>query len=503
MALVCGRFSFAILPRVRNKCVKRLHSQHLKSTSCFGSERLRNHQCQRPLVSTGRFQRSHALPSTTELETSLYVSHENLKRRSHVAPKPNANGDCVSVMVNSELARCVIRWPDGHHSSFLNAWLRDHCRCSSCLNPSTHQRSFDSLKLPMSVLDVQCTHVALDAEHLRLTIQLGPDHANTHICTFPLDWLKAHCPDARDESLAHQQHHHRHLWDNSVISTRHAEELLNFPFTLAYSDVTPNNPELIRDHLRRYGIAFVTGVPVLDDFSGWTSVTEDLVRKYVGFPRETIWGIHWDTAGEVSSIETDKPPDTAYTSEPLNPHVDCCYLRDPPQLQVFLSVTRAPTVDGGRSTFLDGFKAAELLFTRSKEAFQFFCNTPLPYHCEHDGVSVTAMAPVFELDRRSPISPELIKTLDTCPPIARFRYNNDDRSPLLHLSSHQIDLFYTHLPLLLEVLRDPQLMIEVQLDVGDMVIVDNHRVLHGRTAFSGAGRNLFGCYAEMDEVCRQ
>ena len=64
--------------------------------------------------------------------------------------------------------------------------------------------------------------------------------------------------------------------------------------------------------------------------------------------------------------------------------------------------------------------------------------------------------------------------------------------------------FYRHLPLLLDVLRRPELTFKTPLDVGDMVIVNHHRVMHGREEFlsyPGQPRNLVGCYAEMDEAC--
>ena len=36
------------------------------------------------------------------------------------------------------------------------------------------------------------------------------------------------------------------------------------------------------------------------------------------------------------------------------------------------------------------------------------------------------------------------------------------------------------------------------LEVGEMVVIDNHRVCHGRTAFTGF-RNLVGCYVGRDD----
>jgi gamma-butyrobetaine dioxygenase len=43
--------------------------------------------------------------------------------------------------------------------------------------------------------------------------------------------------------------------------------------------------------------------------------------------------------------------------------------------------------------------------------------------------------------------------------------------------------------------------LRLQLGAGDLYMVDNRRVLHGRTGFTGAGsRHLQSCYIERDEV---
>ena len=83
--------------------------------------------------------------------------------------------------------------------------------------------------------------------------------------------------------------------------------------------------------------------------------------------------------------------------------------------------------------------------------------------------------------------------------IQRFRYNNDDRAPLINLPSEDIPLFYRHLRTLMQITREPKLSAFVRLREGDGVIVDNHRVMHGRQSFRGS-RNLLGWYMDRDEL---
>ncbi|MDE0811964.1 MAG: TauD/TfdA family dioxygenase, partial [Alphaproteobacteria bacterium] len=49
------------------------------------------------------------------------------------------------------------------------------------------------------------------------------------------------------------------------------------------------------------------------------------------------------------------------------------------------------------------------------------------------------------------------------------------------------------------ILFDPDCALTFKLGPGELFAVDNQRVLHGRTAFSAAGkRRLQGCYVDME-----
>ena len=50
-----------------------------------------------------------------------------------------------------------------------------------------------------------------------------------------------------------------------------------------------------------------------------------------------------------------------------------------------------------------------------------------------------------------------------------------------------------------EIINDEAMEVKFRLDPGECFIVDNTRVLHARTAYSGAGtRWLQGCYVDKD-----
>ena len=173
-------------------------------------------------------------------------------------------------------------------------------------------------------------------------------------------------------------------------------------------------------------------------------------------------------------------------------------------MQVFLCAEESDDLKGGASTFQDGFRIADEIFKQSPDAFWFFAQTKLGFQCKHEGVDTLSYGSIFELDAafeaRFLSDTENMKTQSVRPPLRRFRYNNDDLAVLSHLPAESVDEFYHHLPLLLEMLQRDDLILQKRLRKGQWVIVNNHRVLHGRTAFSGSRRCLVGCYAEMAEA---
>jgi gamma-butyrobetaine dioxygenase len=59
--------------------------------------------------------------------------------------------------------------------------------------------------------------------------------------------------------------------------------------------------------------------------------------------------------------------------------------------------------------------------------------------------------------------------------------------------------FYVAYRRLGEIIDDPGMEIRFKLEPGECFIVDNTRVLHSRTAYSGKGKRwLQGCYPDKD-----
>ena len=137
----------------------------------------------------------------------------------------------------------------------------------------------------------------------------------------------------------------------------------------------------------------------------------------------------------------------------------------------------------GSTRLADGLKIAEVLRDEYPATFAFFCRVALPYtHVEGD-VHMAHLAPIFALDPRTA-------------EVVGFRYNETDRGTLDCLGFDETAAFYEHAAALHGAIA--ALETELRLDTGQAILIDNHRVMHGRRAFRGH-RNLLGCYLPADD----
>lgn len=236
----------------------------------------------------------------------------------------------------------------------------------------------------------------------------------------------------------------------------------------------------------QYGFAFVSGVPATPE------ATEELVRR-IAFIRETHYGGFWDFTSDLSH------GDTAYTDLALGAHTDTTYFTDPAGLQLFHLLSHEPSAStgeaakGGASLLVDGFLAAKVLKDVYPESYELLSTVRISTHSAGDETNfirplIKSGYPILSHD---PQSGKLIMV----------RYNNDDRSTLSfkHLPDESmVQPFYTALGHWHSILTSTSGEYWQQLTPGNALIFDNHRVLHGRSAFVGQ-RRLCGAYVNHDD----
>jgi gamma-butyrobetaine dioxygenase len=194
---------------------------------------------------------------------------------------------------------------------------------------------------------------------------------------------------------------------------------------------------------------------------------------------ETNYGMLFD----VRSVA--RPENLAYSDFGLGLHTDNPY-RDPvPGYQALHAITASP--DGGDSLFADGFALAEHLRATDPASFQCLASTPVPFLYQSADADLYSEKPLIRLDERGRV--------------AAVHYNSRSISSL-RLPPVETTDFYRAYRHFAKLLREPRFQVRMKLGNGDLVVFDNQRALHGRTAFSSARhpRHLQGCYLTRDSV---
>jgi alpha-ketoglutarate-dependent taurine dioxygenase len=219
----------------------------------------------------------------------------------------------------------------------------------------------------------------------------------------------------------------------------------------------------------RLGFAKLTGVPCEP------GALLRVVARF-GFVRETNYGRWFDVRSEIA------PANLAYTGLGLQVHTDNPY-RDPvPGLQLLHCLESSAA--GGDSIVVDGFAAALHLRQHDPEAFRLLTRHPVPFRYAVGETVLEARAPLIELAADGELQ--------------AVRFNNRSLGTP-RLPAAVIETWYRAYRAFARELERPQREVRFKLAPGELFIVDNRRVLHGRTAFSGSGRrHLQGCYADRD-----
>lgn len=347
-------------------------------------------------------------------------------------------------------------WNARKTSVFHNFWLRDHCRCEQCYHPVTRQRLIDTFTIPRDIqpVSVESTEAGLQV--------IWPDG---HQSSYAWDWLHTHSYSPILRTSEPLEGKRPHLWRSDLkLDPVHHEAVMN----------TDEGLRQWLDQIETYGISFVEGVPLT------VEATEALARRLC-FIRQThysesIWSFTADLAHA----------DTAYTTLALGAHTDNTYFTEPAGLQMFHKLEFKGK--GGDSLFVDGFNVAKQLKEKSASAYRTLSSTLIPTHSAGDeNVLIVPTPRAYPILNHGPGGA-----------LYQIRYNNDDRSTLNHLSSAQLEDFYDALFMWHELLTSSKNELWDSLSPGRVVIFDNWRVLHGRSAFTGH-RRICGAYLPWDD----
>lgn len=328
-------------------------------------------------------------------------------------------------------------------------WLRERSREAEAFDPQTRQRLFDPpwLPLDLAVTDLQRP----DADALRLAFSDG------HTCRLSLARLAAEAGLTPDPEAPPGPR----PWDASLGERPEAD-------WRALAD-----PGVFRELLAGY---FRTGFCLVQGTPTDPGTLHDIARTF-GTVRDTNFGPIFDVRTEA------KPIDLAYTGRALSAHTDNPYRQPVPGIQILHCLVNE--VAGGQSTLVDGFAVAERMAAETPELHDVLAHTTLTFRFESDNDILVNRGPMIERDAAGTLR--------------RVRYSTRlDYVPAL--PPGDLDLYYRARRRLAELLADPAFEIRFRLEPGTALIMDNHRLLHGRTGFDTGGghRHLQGCYIDHD-----
>lgn len=346
---------------------------------------------------------------------------------------------------------------DGGDTVSVHAmWLRDACRCPQCRRPTTGERLLDSTTIAP---DITIESAADDGDTIAVAFTDG------HLGRIDRRWLEHHIAMTRQARLGSDPVGVRRTWDGTTGA-----------------DVeTFGRPELDTDDGRRRWLRAIVdvGVALVHDVWPTESALVD-VAHLAGPIRATNYGITWRIAATVDPV-------SAVDSERhLQVHTDLPYRDRAPGVQLLLATVVG--VDGGATTLVDGYHAAEQLRRYDERSWGLLTTTEFTFPFVRDDIEYHGRAPLIGLG-------------------ADGSYDEIRRAPDLVgvpiVDVDDVPNVYAALRAWSTVLDDPVNEVRLPLAVGDLLVFDNHRVLHGRTGFelgTEGRRELIGCYVDREDV---
>ena len=222
----------------------------------------------------------------------------------------------------------------------------------------------------------------------------------------------------------------------------------------------------------QFGFVIIKNVPTYDNF----------IVKFansIGSVRRTNFGEHFNVKSKPD------PNDLAYTSLALAPHTDNPYRNPVPCIQLLHCVESK--VHGGLSTLVDGLTVTEDLKSNHPEFYKILTEIKVKFKFIDKDVVLENWSPLIELN-----DDKKFKQVRFSPRL--------DFVPIL--DKDKLDLYYKARNKLSEMYNSDKYKIEFKLSDKDLIMMDNYRLLHGRTAYqtSEGERFLQGCYIDYDST---
>lgn len=363
-----------------------------------------------------------------------------------------------SIKVTDSGKSIILQRSDGSSVRYHSIWLRDNALDPKTRDVNNGQRLITLSDIPINTYVESAT---LDKTGKNIFLTFLPEKKKV---SFSANWLEVHAYDTKRSNIKGWLAPDLKIWGRDM-----SKSIPNIDYKSARSDKTLLLQWL--KSLHRFGFAKMTKGKIE---SGALIQIADLF----GYVRETNYGKWFEVRSEVNAINL------AYTNLGLQAHTDNPY-RDPvPTIQILYCLENSAS--GGDSTVVDGFNAATRLKDENPDYFNLLSKYCARFEYNGDkGAHLQSRRPMIEL---SPDG-ELIA----------IRFNNRSAAPIIDVPHDDMSNYYKAYRKFSDIINDPGMAVNFKLNPGECFVVDNTRVLHARTAYSGAGtRWLQGCYVDKD-----
>ena len=202
-----------------------------------------------------------------------------------------------------------------------------------------------------------------------------------------------------------------------------------------------------------HGFVVFTGTPTAE------GSLEHIASRF-GTIRETNFGQLFDV------FSKPKPVDLAYTPIELKAHTDNPYRNPVPGIQFLHCVVNDAT--GGESTLVDGLAAFDDFAAIDPEGHRALTDTMVTYRYQYGDERIVGRSPILETDRNGNFA----------------GIRNSERLDFVDpIDPDQLDVFYQARRDLRKLLNDPTRRATFLLAPGDVMMMNNHRLLHGRNSY--------------------
>ena len=326
-------------------------------------------------------------------------------------------------------------------------WFRERVNGESFIDEATQQRLFDPTKLEE---DIKINSLSLSDQFLEITFN---DGAYTKFAVQNI--LREFSNEDEIKKVE---------WDSTFTN------LKNFKFEDNFFNEKVMYDALIDFY--KFGFVIFKDVPTKNNF-----ITN--FANSIGSIRRTNFGEFFNVKSKPN------PNDLAYTSLALAPHTDNPYRNPVPCIQMLHCIENE--VIGGLSTLVDGYTVTEKLKKDFRDYYNILTDVKVRFQFIDQSVILEDWAEMIQLNEKGEF-----KQVRFSPRL--------DFVPLME--KNKLELFYSARKKISELYNSDQYRVEFKLSPGDLLMMDNYRLLHGRTSYDTNQGNRFlqGCYIDYDST---